>query len=89
MGLTSLCYIALHGGRGYDTPELRIKHQPLFRHLVESGWNVLAYEAHALAVDSAGDEEVARLRGALAFANGHRDLRYCRVALLAQGTDTS
>ena len=59
---------------------------PLHHRLVERGWNLLVYEAHRLSDDSGGAAEVAKLRAAMAYCAEHRQLRYCRISLFAQGT---
>jgi len=62
---------------------------PLHHRLTEQGWNVLAYEAHALYNDGCGDAELAKLRAAVDYCREHRLLRYCRISLLTQGTGAS
>ena len=59
---------------------------PLHHKLIERGWNVLAYEAHALSDSGSGKTEVAKLRAAMAYCAKHPQLRYCRISLFAQGT---
>jgi len=60
---------------------------PLHHRLIESGWNVLVFDA----MPSTGDgvREAAKLHAAMAYCATHRKLRYCRTSLLTQGTSAS
>ena len=76
-------------GRDGDTKELCVAQRPLHHALAKAGWSVLAYEAYALGEDGSGEAEAARLRAVMAYVAAHRKLRYCRCALVTQGTGAS
>ena len=72
-----------------DTVEQCMRQRPMHHALVKGGWNVLAYEACGLGQDGTGEVEAARLREAMDYVKTHRKFRYCKVALVTQGTGAS
>jgi len=60
---------------------------PLHHRLIESGWNVLVFDAMPSTGD--GAREAAKLHAAMAYCAAHPKLRYCRTSLLTQGTSAS
>ena len=60
---------------------------PLYRLLADAGWSILHVPPHALGAlaGQATIEADSKLRAALAFVGSDRSLRYCKIALLAQG----
>ena len=63
--------------------------RPLHHALFNDGWSVIAYEAHELGEDGTGEAEAAQLRAVMAYVASHRKLRYCKAALITQGTSAS
>lgn len=79
----------LQTGTDADSVEEVVKRRPLHHALVKDGWNVIAYEGCRLSQDGTGEDEVAKLRAVMQHVSADRKLRYCRCALVTQGTGAS
>ena len=83
--------IVAHPIRGPHASEeqhgILVRHSPLNHRLAAAGWSVLAFDAPTpLTEDGDGEAFGASLRAVMAYVGKHRTFKYCRCALLAQGT---
>lgn len=74
---------------GDDLPGVVVRRRPFHHRLASAGWSIIAYEAHALGADGDGQAEAEKLRAVMAYVAKHMKFRYCRCALLTQGTSAS
>lgn len=72
-----------------DMPGVVVRHRPFHHRLASAGWSIIAYDAHPLGAEGDGEAEAAKLRGVMAYVAKHVKFRYCRCALVAQGTAAS
>lgn len=75
------------GGASDGTKQQKLSMLLLHRHLQQEGFNVLAYEAHPLAVGGVqtGELQQEYLLAAMDYVSEHRSFKYCKIALMAQG----
>ena len=82
----AICTHPLQNVHG-DKPVDIAAHSPFHHNLVAAGWSILAFDTSE--GDGTGDLEAEKLRSAMAYVARHRFFRYCRIALLTQGTSAS